>query len=150
MANTLRTCQTLDGETMRRLRDDHEAGPKRGGHPIFAALYDPIGASMERRWMGGRRRRLLAGARGAVLEIGGGTGANLTHYRGVDARPLHGPGSGVRIRRSQAHLASWRTAAVYRARPRRGVYGPLAGSSGAPLGAAPRRLPSQSRHRPGY
>ena len=54
------------------------------GHPIFAALYDPLGASAERRWMGGRRRRLLAGARGAVLEIGGGTGANLAHYRDVD------------------------------------------------------------------
>jgi ubiquinone/menaquinone biosynthesis C-methylase UbiE len=34
--------------------------------------------------MDGRRRRLLAGARGAVLEIGGGTGANLSHYRDVD------------------------------------------------------------------
>ena len=54
------------------------------GHPIFAALYDPLGASAERRWMGWRRRRLLAGARGAVLEIGGGTGANLAHYRDVD------------------------------------------------------------------
>jgi ubiquinone/menaquinone biosynthesis C-methylase UbiE len=54
------------------------------GHPVFAVLYDLIGASMERKWMGGRRRRLLAGARGAVLEIGGGTGANLAHYRNVD------------------------------------------------------------------
>lgn len=34
--------------------------------------------------MGERRARLLAGARGAVLEVGGGTGANLAHYRGVD------------------------------------------------------------------
>ena len=34
--------------------------------------------------MGERRVRLLAGARGAVLEVGGGTGANLAHYRGVD------------------------------------------------------------------
>ena len=84
MAKTLPTCQTLDTETMRRLRNDHEAGLKRGGHPIFAALYDPIGASMERRWMGGRRRRLLARASGAVLEIGGGTGANLSHYQHVD------------------------------------------------------------------
>jgi ubiquinone/menaquinone biosynthesis C-methylase UbiE len=98
MANTLRTCQTLDGETMRRLRDDHEAGPKRGGHPIFAALYDPIGASMERRWMGGRRRRLLAGARGAVLEIGGGTGANLTHYRDVDRVTIAEPDPFMRHR----------------------------------------------------
>jgi ubiquinone/menaquinone biosynthesis C-methylase UbiE len=69
---------------MRRSHDNHEAGPTKDGHPIFAALYDPIGASMERKWIGGRRRRLLAGARGAVLEIGGGTGANLSHYRDVD------------------------------------------------------------------
>jgi SAM-dependent methyltransferase len=84
MAKSLPTCQTLDGETMRSLGDDHEGGLTGGGHPIFAALYDPIGASKERRWMGGRRRRLLAGARGVVLEIGGGTGANLAHYRDVD------------------------------------------------------------------
>jgi ubiquinone/menaquinone biosynthesis C-methylase UbiE len=98
MAKTLRTCQTLDGETMRRLRDDHEAGPNRGGHPIFAALYDPITASMERRWMGGRRRRLLAGARGAVLEIGGGTGANLAHYRDVDRVTIAEPDPFMRHR----------------------------------------------------
>ncbi len=34
--------------------------------------------------MNERRGRLLTGARGAVLEIGGGTGANLPHYRGVE------------------------------------------------------------------
>ncbi len=69
---------------MWRSRDNHEAGPAKRGHPIFAALYDPMSASMERRWMGWRRRRLLEGARDAVLEIGGGTGANLQHYRDVD------------------------------------------------------------------
>src|SRR5215203_527025 len=69
---------------MGRSRDIHEAGEAKRGHPIFAALYDPMAASAERRWMGERRRRLLAGARGAVLEIGGGTGANLPHYRAVD------------------------------------------------------------------
>jgi ubiquinone/menaquinone biosynthesis C-methylase UbiE len=98
MAKTLRTCQTLDGETMRRSRDDHESGLTRGGHPIFAALYDPIGASMERRWMGGRRRRLLAGARGAVLEIGGGTGANLAYYRDVDRVTIAEPDPFMRNR----------------------------------------------------
>jgi ubiquinone/menaquinone biosynthesis C-methylase UbiE len=101
MAKTLRTCQTLGGETMRRSRDDHEAGPKRGGHPIFAALYDSISASMERRWMGGRRRRLLAGARGAVLEIGGGTGANLAHYRYVDRVVVAEPDPFMRRRLAQ-------------------------------------------------
>ena len=84
MAQKLLAWQTLNGEPMGRSRDNHETSSMKDGHPIFAALYDPLGASAERRWMGGRRRRLLAGARGAVLEIGGGTGANLAHYRDVD------------------------------------------------------------------
>ena len=54
------------------------------GHPIFAALYDRMNGAMERGWMGERRARLLSGARGTVLEIGGGTGANLPHYRDVE------------------------------------------------------------------
>ncbi|MEW6638303.1 MAG: SAM-dependent methyltransferase, partial [Actinomycetota bacterium] len=53
------------------------------GHRLFAALYDRMGAAMERSWMGERRARLLSGAKGEVLEIGGGTGANLPHYRDV-------------------------------------------------------------------
>lgn len=54
------------------------------GHRVFAALYDRLNGAMERGWMGERRSRLLAGARGEVLEIGGGTGANLPHYRDVE------------------------------------------------------------------
>ena len=45
----------------------------------FAALYDPVCAAGERRGMGERRARLLAGARGRVLEVGAGTGLNLDH-----------------------------------------------------------------------
>jgi SAM-dependent methyltransferase len=45
-----------------------------------AALYDPFLALGERRGMGDRRRRLLEGAHGRVLEIGAGTGLNLAHY----------------------------------------------------------------------
>jgi ubiquinone/menaquinone biosynthesis C-methylase UbiE len=101
MAKSHPTCQTLDGETMRRLRDDHEASPTRVGHPVFAALYDPMGASAERRWLGERRRRLLAGARGAVLEIGGGTGANLAHYRDVDRVTVAEPDPFMRKRLGQ-------------------------------------------------
>jgi ubiquinone/menaquinone biosynthesis C-methylase UbiE len=67
-------------------------------HPIFAALYDQISASAERRWMGERRRRLLSGARGAVLEIGGGTGANLAHYRNVDRVTIAEPDRFMRNR----------------------------------------------------
>ena len=50
------------------------------GHRLFAALYDRLGAAAEKSWMGERRSRLLSGARGEVLEIGGGTGANLPYY----------------------------------------------------------------------
>jgi ubiquinone/menaquinone biosynthesis C-methylase UbiE len=69
---------------MRISRGNNGASSTKRGHPIFAALYDAMAASAERRWMGERRRRLLGGARGAVLEIGGGTGANLAHYSDVD------------------------------------------------------------------
>jgi ubiquinone/menaquinone biosynthesis C-methylase UbiE len=46
----------------------------------MASIYDLMEAPME--WMGGRsrRKRVIAGARGDVLEIGVGTGANLEHY----------------------------------------------------------------------
>src|ERR671921_1470393 len=83
---------------MGRSRDNHKASSRKDGHPIFAALYDPVGASAERRWMGGRRRRLLTGARGAVLEIGGGTGANLAHYRDVDRVTIADPDPFMRDR----------------------------------------------------
>jgi len=48
--------------------------------------------------MGARRRRLLEGARGAVLEIGGGTGANLVHYRDVDRVTIAEPDPFMRSR----------------------------------------------------
>jgi hypothetical protein len=83
MAKSLLTWQTPDQEIMWRSRDNRETDLTKRGHPILAALYDPVGASAEQRWMAKRRRRLLAGARSAALEIGGGTGANLPHYRGV-------------------------------------------------------------------
>jgi ubiquinone/menaquinone biosynthesis C-methylase UbiE len=53
-----------------------------------AWIYDLMEAPMD--WMGGaeRRRRVLGGARGRVLEVGVGTGANLEHY--PDGVELHG------------------------------------------------------------
>lgn len=47
---------------------------------IGARLYDPLLAVGERAGMRKRRAALLAGARGRVLEIGAGTGLNLSHY----------------------------------------------------------------------
>jgi SAM-dependent methyltransferase len=49
-------------------------------HTLFAAVYDRVTAPAERAGLADRRRRLLAGATGRVLEIGGGTGLNLAHY----------------------------------------------------------------------
>jgi SAM-dependent methyltransferase len=47
---------------------------------LGAAIYEPFLWLGERRGMADRRRRLLAGATGRVLEIGAGTGLNLPHY----------------------------------------------------------------------
>jgi ubiquinone/menaquinone biosynthesis C-methylase UbiE len=47
---------------------------------LGARVYDPILALGERRGMRERRRALLAGAAGRVLELGAGTGLNLPHY----------------------------------------------------------------------
>ena len=68
------------------------------GHPLFAALYDRLGGAAERAWMGERRARLLAGARGALLEIGGGTGANLPHFRDAERVTVSEPDPFMRKR----------------------------------------------------
>jgi len=47
---------------------------------LFAALYDTIGKGSEEAGMREERRQLLAGAEGATIEIGAGTGLNLQHY----------------------------------------------------------------------
>ena len=47
---------------------------------IFAAGYDRCMAGEEKATLQAHRRALLAQARGRVLEIGGGTGANLPFY----------------------------------------------------------------------
>jgi ubiquinone/menaquinone biosynthesis C-methylase UbiE len=47
---------------------------------IFAAGYDKFMAGPEKAGLRGHRQALLARTRGRVLEIGGGTGANLPFY----------------------------------------------------------------------
>ncbi|HET9120629.1 MAG TPA: class I SAM-dependent methyltransferase [Solirubrobacterales bacterium] len=49
-------------------------------HPFFARFYDRLTARMERGGLGEMRRRLLASASGRVLELGAGTGPNLSYY----------------------------------------------------------------------
>jgi ubiquinone/menaquinone biosynthesis C-methylase UbiE len=50
---------------------------------VFAAVYDPLMAAPEKAVLHGHRETLVRRATGDVLEIGGGTGANL---------PFYGPG----------------------------------------------------------
>ena len=58
-----------------------------------AALYNPVLWAGEKLGMARLRRGLLAEARGAVLEIGAGTGLNLRHYpAGLDELVLAEPG----------------------------------------------------------
>ena len=62
---------------------------------VFAALYDPLSKTAEQKFGAEAKRRLLANARGRVLEIGVGTGLSFPHYPadaqlvGIDAsRPM--------------------------------------------------------------
>jgi ubiquinone/menaquinone biosynthesis C-methylase UbiE len=50
------------------------------GSGLSARLYDPFLWWGEKSGLAKKRDRLLAGARGDVLEIGAGTGLNLSHY----------------------------------------------------------------------
>ncbi len=70
---------TLTGMSRRPLP---RLGEARGGHRLFAALYDPLTASFERAVLAERRRALLGDLTGVVLDLGAGTGANLVHFRG--------------------------------------------------------------------
>lgn len=59
---------------------------------VFAATYDRMSAKTEQAGLSGHRQALLANARGRVLEIGGGTGANLRFYgEGVEALTVTEP-----------------------------------------------------------
>src|SRR5687768_2177557 len=78
--------------------------PRLGGpmptvsHPVHAVLYDPIMGLVDRAGMAERRRRLLADARGEVVEVGGGTGRNLAHYRDVDRVVVLEPDAAMRVK----------------------------------------------------
>lgn len=49
-------------------------------HPLFARMYQRMGASMELAGVAEHRRRLLAGLIGRVVEVGAGNGLNFSHY----------------------------------------------------------------------
>lgn len=77
------------------------------GSRLSALIYDPVLWWAERSGMTERRRQLLTGASGSVLELGAGTGLNLPHYpadieRLVLAEPE--PNMAERLRRRAAKL----------------------------------------------
>lgn len=49
-------------------------------HPRFARAYARMSVAADERGVAGHRRRLLAGARGVVIEVGAGNGRNLALY----------------------------------------------------------------------
>jgi ubiquinone/menaquinone biosynthesis C-methylase UbiE len=67
-------------------------------------MYDRMIGKAERSGLGDHRRALLAGASGDVLEIGGGTGANLDYYGdGVRTLTIVEPEKPM-LRRLQHHI----------------------------------------------
>jgi ubiquinone/menaquinone biosynthesis C-methylase UbiE len=50
------------------------------GHRFFAAIYDRMLAGTEKAGLRQMRAELIGDARGRTLELGAGTGLNLTHY----------------------------------------------------------------------
>jgi ubiquinone/menaquinone biosynthesis C-methylase UbiE len=71
---------------------------------LFAATYDRMSAATEKAGLRDRRRELLAQAHGRVLEIGGGTGANLPFYRdGVTSLTVTEPEEPM-VRRLKRHV----------------------------------------------
>lgn len=49
-------------------------------HPIFARVFAGASVAMDRAGAAAHRRRLVAGLRGRVVEVGAGNGRNLPHY----------------------------------------------------------------------
>jgi SAM-dependent methyltransferase len=81
-----------------------------------AAIYEPFLWLGERAGMAERRRRVLAGATGRVIELGAGTGLNLDHYpTAVDDLVLTEPDEGMSRRLEARVRESSRTAEVVHA-----------------------------------
>ncbi len=59
------------------------------GHKWFAAIYDKMLASEEKKFLGAIRAEMLKDVTGNVLEIGAGTGANFQYYQpGADVTAI--------------------------------------------------------------
>lgn len=71
---------------------------------LLAWVYDPVMRQAEQRFLQKRRRELLSGIRGKVLEVGAGTGINFPLYP-PDASVLAIEPSGAMLNRARQRLA---------------------------------------------
>ena len=67
-------------------------------HKIFAAFYDRIIASVEKKTLARRRAALLSGLTGRVLDVGAGTGVNLPYFKAADTVVLAEPDGAMRAK----------------------------------------------------
>ncbi len=58
----------------------------RVSHPVFARIFPRLSRAMEAGGMAARRKTLLAGLTGQVIDIGAGTGSSFGHYPPTVAR----------------------------------------------------------------
>lgn len=72
---------------------------------IFAAIYDPLSKGWDEKHGAEMKRKLLASARGRVLEIGAGTGLSFQHYPAIDELVALEPSEPMR-RRAQERAAA--------------------------------------------
>ena len=83
---------------------------------VFASLYDRLMAGTEKAGLGDRRHDVLAEARGRVIEVGAGTGVNLSHYPdAIDDLVLTEPEEPMAKRLDEKLRASGRPGRVVRA-----------------------------------
>lgn len=73
---------------------------------ISAALYDSLTADSEAAIFGDVRRSVLRGATGRVLEVGAGTGENLSHYAALAADAAAAPPDGAAAPSAAADAAA--------------------------------------------
>lgn len=67
-------------------------------HKIFAAFYDRIIASIEKKTLARRRAALLSGLSGRVLDVGAGTGVNLSYFKAADSVVMAEPDGAMRAK----------------------------------------------------
>jgi ubiquinone/menaquinone biosynthesis C-methylase UbiE len=67
-------------------------------HKLFAAMYDRVIASVEKKTLARRRASLLGGLTGRVLDVGAGTGVNLPYFASASLVVLAEPDGAMRAK----------------------------------------------------